>query len=258
MDYRTLGKWGYLAGSVLFLTIGLSYGIPSAFDDATGLFTAPFSYVAAFGSAVAFGFLALVSIAWILAGRGLRSGLFSATGAVGLALVGISAVMYLFFVLVPMEATSNPRAFLPSFLGIFVFVLLFAVFGLAFLVLEIVSHFVAAELLKVGAFRYAGYSRIITYAGGLVGLVGVSVALVASEFANGFPGTSGAGTGPDVFLRWLGIAIGVIYCVLSVNPFLSYVAFKRSLSGPLPSADSIAPPPPPPALIGSEQSSTVG
>ena len=120
--------------------------------------------------------LILVGIAWMMAGRDVKQGIFKATGILSITITILTIILMASWLpMIGSLLTSmlsgryppipSPRLLQESLwaIGLFLTVaVILTIVGIAGGVLELVSHFRAAKIYSVKWFRRAGWMRIIT------------------------------------------------------------------------------------------------
>jgi len=186
----------------------------------------------------------LVSLAWFYAGREKHSGLFKATGVVGLLAAITSYALTLWTLL------SFPRgvATAPSLQALGLVFSILAVGGaagilaLTFVIMEIVTFFSAARVLQVGYFRYAGFGRVFAIVGGLIIIVGVVFLSMAAIFSSAtFAG--GAQPNPQAvagFTKYLFWGTGIVLLIWAIPDVFAFLGFRRIPKDQVPPPNAVS------------------
>lgn len=193
--------------------------------------------------------LILIAIAWIMMGGETRQGVFKAAGILMIIMMVASAAGYV--ALLPMFGMlgfggfggtfpSAPSVF-GAFTGLLILLIVVAVLGLITFILELISHFRAANIYGVAWFRRAAWMRIIA----IILMIIIIPILFFIAGSIGMTPRPGALLG----LGWMfGLMIlpGIVALLAAI---FSAIAFFTVPEAP-PAYQYQPPPPPPPPYYG--------
>jgi len=244
MDFRSLGKWGYLGEAILLIYASATYFYMAVISG--GSLSQPVSPFATGWGSVAFALVAfvpgvLVGLAWFGAGKVGSSGLFKATGFLGLLTSAGGLLITIWLAKAFSSAgslTSGTGPLATALLFIFAALAIGAV-GLVYLILETISFFSARGAFNSKYFRYAGWARIIAICG-VGGLVVFAILAAILAFAGSVtPGGSVASTTPDLsfFTRALDTGVAFLLFVWALPDVFAALGFRDSqVAEPVPMA----------------------
>jgi hypothetical protein len=202
----------------------------------------------------------LIALAWLYAGRDKKSGLFTATAVIGVAIfaLGIGSTLLSSYSGLT-GAQFGTQASLAPIVGVLVLGGLAGVFGIAYFVLETISFFTAGRVFQDRLFRFAGWTRVfglIVGAGLIViaTLLGFLYALTASPPAGTttFAFTATSTVPSDPILRAFGFAFAGFYLILTIPDGFALLGFReirRSQSAMVPPEPATSPQPTPPDVL---------
>lgn len=196
--------------------------------------------------------LIMVAIAWIMMGKDAQQGVFKATGILMIVMMVLSAVSWV--MLIPMMGflgpitplpggpppTAPPPGGFPNIFallgGVLILAVIIAALGLATFILELISHFRAANVYGVAWFRRAGWMRIIAL---IITIIMIPVVILMA------PGLVSPGMPSGMFFWGLGGMMGLLILpgiIALIAVIFSAIAFFSVPEIP----PTYYPPPPPP------------
>ena len=235
MDFRVLGKWGYLGEAALLIYASANYLYMAVTSN--GSLPLPVSPLSTGWGSAAFALIAfvpglLVGLAWFGAGSAAGSGLFKATGVLGL-LTSTGGLLIAVWLATAYPSTGSPA----SVTSLIVTALIIAVAGLAvgavglvYLILEIISLFSARAAFNSKYFRYAAWGRIVAICS-IGGLVVIAIVAAILSFAGSIsPGGTVASTTSDLsfFTRTLFYGVATVLFLWAVPGIFAALGFRDS------------------------------
>lgn len=181
----------------------------------------------------------VIALAWFYAGREKKSGLFTATGVVGLALffAGIGSAIWT-SVFGSQSLTSSSSAVPLGFFFLLALTSVIGLLGATNFVLETISFFSAGKIFRERMFRFAGWSRVAA----VIAAAAFFIIVVTIGILSAFTSTSGntstlislqISPSPAIqFQNLFGTAIAGVYLILMVPEVFAFLGFRRILSAP--------------------------
>jgi hypothetical protein len=197
----------------------------------------------------------LLSIAWLSVGQERKSGLFRASGVMGILVFAITITSAVLNGVYPSPAVASPSSpsNLQALFGAVVLAVLAGLFAITFYVLETISFFSAGKAFQNRMFRLAGWGRVFAIVGGAVVLIiAVVYGLLAYLTSNssGGPVTLAVAQVTPVqtsqFMSIITLAVAGLYFIFAVPEIFAFLGFRRipaAVAEPVPAQPAVAPVP---------------
>ena len=196
----------------------------------------------------------LVAIAWIMMGSDTRQGIFKATGIFMIISMVVSVAMIFTFPIMapgmlggmrgaPLTALADLLKFAGAIIAVASVIL---IISLVTFILELVSHFRAANVLYVKWFRYAGWMRIVSIIVAVIAAVAVAV-MMPGLLRGITPGAFGANVLSMLMTAlwplWIAAIFGLLAIIFSIIAFFS-IPSEAAYQPPQYQPSAYYPPPP--------------